>query len=80
MRALSMRPRYVTVSNDSRYLSAAHIMERFGVSHMWILRRMADANFPRPIKFTDARTARRFWRIADVDEWEREQAKQNAAP
>ena len=54
-------------------------MERFGVSHMWIIRRMADASFPRPIKFTNAQTARRFWQIADVDAWERERARQNGA-
>jgi predicted DNA-binding transcriptional regulator AlpA len=78
MRALSTRPRHITVSNDSRYLSAAQIMERFGVSHMWLIRRMSDSNFPRPIKFTDSRTGRRFWRIADVDEWERQRIKQNS--
>jgi predicted DNA-binding transcriptional regulator AlpA len=75
VRALSTRPHHITVSNDSRYLSAAQIMERFGVSHMWIIRRMADADFPKPIKFTNAQTARRFWRIAEVEEWEREWTK-----
>jgi predicted DNA-binding transcriptional regulator AlpA len=47
-------------------------MERFGVSHMWILRRMRDANFPPPIRFSNAKTSRRFWRIADVEAWERQ--------
>lgn len=74
MRALSIRPHYITVSNDARYLSAAQIMERFGVSHMWILRRMADADFPQPIRFSGAKTSRRFWRVVDVEQWEGERA------
>jgi predicted DNA-binding transcriptional regulator AlpA len=78
MRALSTRPLYITVSNDSRYLTAAQIMERFGgVSHMWIIRRMADAGFPQPVRFTSSKTSRRFWRVADVEQWERERALQN---
>jgi predicted DNA-binding transcriptional regulator AlpA len=71
MRALSIRPHYVTVSNDARYLSAAQIMERFGVSHMWIIRRMADADFPQPIRFSSSKTSRRFWRLDEVEAWER---------
>lgn len=74
MRALSTRPHYITVSDDRRYLSAAQIMERFGVSHMWLIRRMADSNFPKPIRFSTARTSRRFWRLADVEQWERERS------
>jgi predicted DNA-binding transcriptional regulator AlpA len=50
-------------------------MERFGVSSMWLVRRMADSGFPRPIKFTDSKTARRFWRTADVEQWERERVE-----
>jgi predicted DNA-binding transcriptional regulator AlpA len=72
VRALSTRSRYITVSTDNRYLSAAQIMERFGVSHMWIIRRMADADFPKPFKFTNSKTARRFWLIADVEQWEQQ--------
>jgi predicted DNA-binding transcriptional regulator AlpA len=75
VRALSTRPHYITVSADSRYLSAAQIMERFGVSHMWLIRRMADSNFPKPIRFTDSTTARRFWRTAEVEQWERERVE-----
>lgn len=73
MRVLSTRPRYITISNDARYLSAAQIMERFGVSHMWIVRRIADADFPRPIRFGTSKTSRRFWRLEDVEAWERRQ-------
>jgi predicted DNA-binding transcriptional regulator AlpA len=72
MRVLSKRPKYFIASDDVRYLSAAQIMERFGVSHMWIVRRMADAGFPRPIRFGTAKTSRRFWHIADVEAWERQ--------
>ncbi len=72
MRVLSQRPRHITVSNDSRYLTAAQIMERFGVSAMWIVRRMATDGFPRPIRFTRARTAPRFWLRFEIERWEDE--------
>jgi predicted DNA-binding transcriptional regulator AlpA len=49
------RPQYIFVSDDSRFLSAARLMERYGVSAMWLVRRMADSNFPKPIRFTTPR-------------------------
>lgn len=78
MHALSNRTRRITVSTDARYLSAAQIMERFGVSHMWIVRRMATDGFPRPIRFTNARTGPRFWLIEEVEHWERERSSRFA--
>jgi predicted DNA-binding transcriptional regulator AlpA len=78
MRTLSTRPHYVVQSCDAAYLTASQICERFGVSLMWIIRRQKDAGFPKPIRFTISKTARRFWRIADVEKWECERA--NRAP
>jgi predicted DNA-binding transcriptional regulator AlpA len=79
MRALSTRPHYVVQSNDAAYLTASQIYERFGVSLMWIVRRQKDAGFPQPIRFSRSKTSRRFWRLVDVEAWEREWAEQNGA-
>src|SRR5262245_37925820 len=38
-------------ANDSEYLTAAQLMGRYGVSHMWLLRRMAKDGFPKPAYF-----------------------------
>jgi predicted DNA-binding transcriptional regulator AlpA len=79
MRALSTRPHYIVQSNDAAYLTASQICERFGVSLMWIVRRLQDSGFPQPIRFSDSKTSRRFWRLADVEAWERERAHQRSA-
>jgi predicted DNA-binding transcriptional regulator AlpA len=46
---------------------------------MWIVRRLQDSGFPQPIRFSDSKTSRRFWRLADVEAWERERAHQRSA-
>ena len=54
-------------SNDSEYLTAAQVMTRYGgVSHMWLLRRMAKDHFPKPIYFGRLR----FWRRTEIESWE----------
>jgi predicted DNA-binding transcriptional regulator AlpA len=53
-------------SNDSEYLTAAQLMARYGVSHMWLIRRMARDGFPKPSYFGRLR----FWRRAEVEQWE----------
>ena len=58
-------------SNDAEYLTAAQVMTRYGgVSHMWLVRRMAKDGFPKPAYFGRLR----FWRRADVEQWERSKA------
>jgi predicted DNA-binding transcriptional regulator AlpA len=76
MRALSTRPRFITVSTDARYLSISQVRERYGVSAMWIWRHMRDRGFPKPVKFGGP-TSARHWRVVDVEQWERERALQN---
>jgi predicted DNA-binding transcriptional regulator AlpA len=71
MRAVSTRTHYVIQSNDAAYLTASQIRERFGVSDMWLWRAMRDRNFPQPVRF-GPKTSRRFWRVVDVEAWERE--------
>ena len=78
MRALSTRSHYIVQSHDAAYLTASQICERFGVSLMWIVRRLKDSNFPQPIRFSHSKTSRRFWRIVDVAAWEHDRAKRYA--
>jgi predicted DNA-binding transcriptional regulator AlpA len=78
VRAVSTRSHYIGVSNDSRYLSAGQIRERFGVSEMWIFRHMRDHGFPKPLRFGGP-TSARHWLVSDVEEWEQQKIKK-AAP
>ena len=71
MRIISIRSRRVEKSDDPRYVTAGELREWFGVSDMWIRRRIAEPDFPKPIKFTPSRSSRRFWRLADIEAWER---------
>jgi predicted DNA-binding transcriptional regulator AlpA len=36
-----------------------------GVSHMWLIRRMADSDFPKPTKIR----RRNYWSVAAVQGW-----------
>ena len=53
-------------SNDSEYMTAAQLMARYGVSHMWLIRRMAKDGFPKPAYFGRLR----FWRRIEIESWE----------
>jgi predicted DNA-binding transcriptional regulator AlpA len=54
-------------STDSEYLTATQLMARYaGVSHMWLLRRMANDGFPKPVYFGRLR----FWRRTEIEQWE----------
>ena len=54
-------------SNNFEYLTAAQLMARYGgVSHMWLVRRMAKDGFPKPVYFGGLR----FWRRTEVEQWE----------
>ena len=67
------------VNVESKYLTARQICQRFGnVSLMWLRRRMANDNFPRPIKFGGP-TSPRFFLIEAVEKWERAQAAKATA-
>ena len=56
--------------NQDVYLRADAVRRRFGnVSHMWLVRRMADTvhPFPKPKTFGGSV---RFWKLADIEAWE----------
>lgn len=71
MRALSTRPRFISVSPDARYLTAGQIRERFGVSDMFLWRAMRHNGFPKPVRFGGPKSAR-HWLLSDIEEWERQ--------
>lgn len=63
--------RHTWQSNNSEYLTAAQMMARYGgVSHMWLLRRTAKDDFPKPVYFGRLR----FWRRTEIEQWERSKA------
>jgi hypothetical protein len=56
---------------DERYLSTRQVRQRYGdASEMWVWRRLNDGSrFPQPTLIA----GRRFWRLSDLVQWEREQ-------
>ena len=58
--------RRIQQSTDSEFLTAAQLMARYNVSHMWIIRRMARDDFPKPSYFGRLR----FWRRTEIESWE----------
>lgn len=63
-------------AQSETFLSTAKVRERYGVSHMWIERRLADSpTFPRPTYLGRLR----FYKRADLEAWELEQATKSAA-
>jgi predicted DNA-binding transcriptional regulator AlpA len=63
-RAMSAKP-------DTVYLKTRQVQRRYGVSHMFIARHLAnDPTFPRPVFLGRLR----FWRLADLEAWEVAQA------
>lgn len=57
---------------DDEYLSAARVKARYGMSSMSIERWLQNAKlgFPRPMYIGRYR----YWRLADLAEWERSRA------
>ena len=58
------------------FLSAAQVRARYGhVSHMWLIRRANDGSgFPSCVKLGRLR----FWKLADLEAWERARAGEPA--
>jgi predicted DNA-binding transcriptional regulator AlpA len=57
------------------FIGAPQVCARYGgVSHMWIERRLQDdPDFPKPVYIGRLR----YWRIADLEQYERAAAKRN---
>jgi predicted DNA-binding transcriptional regulator AlpA len=56
------------VRSASRYFTIADLCERFGVSRMWIYRRVNASRFPASVHLAGGRLAR--WPIDAVERWE----------
>jgi hypothetical protein len=59
-----------------RFLTSAQVKKRYGgVSDMWLHRRLRDGSgFPQPMIIE----TRRFWKLSELEAWERERAKASA--
>jgi predicted DNA-binding transcriptional regulator AlpA len=59
------------------FIPARRVWERYGVTSMTLHRWLADErlDFPRPVYIGRMR----FWRVADLEAWEAEQARRGAA-
>ena len=66
-----------SVESDETFLRAAHVQTRYGVSDMWLHRRLNDGSgFPKPVYFGK----HRFWKVSELVAWERACARKSAAP
>ena len=74
--SLTTITRRIHIADDTEYLTAGQIKRRYGdVSDMWIWRYMKRHGFPKPVKFGGP-TSARHWRLCEIEQWERERAKQ----
>jgi predicted DNA-binding transcriptional regulator AlpA len=67
--ALATQKHRIHVSDDARFLTAGQVMERYGVSKMFLVRKMAAGLFPKPVHLAGSRI--RFWKRADLEAFER---------
>jgi predicted DNA-binding transcriptional regulator AlpA len=53
------------------FIKSTELQARYGVSRMWIHRRLTDpkSTFPKPIRFEDGRY--RYWKLSELEVWER---------
>ncbi len=62
----------MTKNQTDHVLFADDVRKRWGVSDMWIARRLRDdPTFPKPFKLTEGLTATRRWLTEDIEVWER---------
>ena len=60
------------MTTTPQFLHLTQLCKRWGVSKMFVERRLRqDASFPRPFKFDDRPTSWRYWKLEEVEEWER---------
>lgn len=63
---------------NAEFLSARRVLDRYGVSDMTLYRWLHDKKmqFPQPCYFGRLR----FWRLGDLENWERAQIRGSGAP
>src|SRR5262245_20168613 len=59
--------------DDALFISSGQLLRRYGnVSRQWLWRRLrSDGSFPRPSTLGEGNTRNRYWRVADLERWER---------
>jgi predicted DNA-binding transcriptional regulator AlpA len=62
VRELSTIRHRIAVSDGAQLLTVGQVRKRYSASDRWIARRLADENFPKPIKFGPGISAPSRWR------------------
>jgi predicted DNA-binding transcriptional regulator AlpA len=69
-------PKPKTRNTTDGYLRAPELCKRYGVSDMWLWRRLRDdPSFPKPMRINRIR----YFRISELEAWERRQQRRRAA-
>jgi len=70
------KKKYARDSAEVVWLTAAQVLMRYGNrSHMWLERILVnDPTFPRPAKFGVGPQAWRYFKLTDLEAWERAKA------
>src|SRR5262245_1670616 len=72
-------PKSITPTTAPVYLPKREVLRRYGdVSPSWLARRLRDPSFPRPIYLAGGKMP--FWRVADLESWERNKDHHPAPP
>jgi predicted DNA-binding transcriptional regulator AlpA len=53
------------------FLTSAKVRARYGVSNMWLHRRLRDSDFPEPLTIR----GRKYWRLSELTKWELARAR-----
>jgi predicted DNA-binding transcriptional regulator AlpA len=58
--------------SQKKYLTTPELRERWGVSHMFLERRLNEPGFPKPVKLGSTPLAHRRWPLDQVEAYERD--------
>jgi predicted DNA-binding transcriptional regulator AlpA len=58
--------------SQTKYLTTPQLRERWGVSHMFLQRRLSEPGFPQPVKLGSTPLAHRKWPLDQVEAYERQ--------
>jgi predicted DNA-binding transcriptional regulator AlpA len=56
----------------TKYLTSTEVRARYGVSRMWVHRKITLAGFPRGVHLGGGKLL--FWRLDEVERWEENEA------
>ena len=65
----------ITNSRQENFIKRKQLLERWGISAMTLERRLrVDPQMPRPVRFDIGPRAVRFWRLSEIETYERKKA------